>query len=482
MKTIITTNESVIEKDIVEDASEFYSTIGKILGDVPIPNSVSVECEKGRAAYDITTRSGTRLVSARKNTISLPQIKPFPEKYLVMINADHNNYKFYHLKQETANGMVHVSWGRIGAKPGEIFSERSCDYPAEMFWPKFFEKTAKGYEDKSEFYLGTEENLSNSSDLKESVTVKKTSEKKLKNKASVILYRLLNSFSKQKIESTFVNSNITIGMYNESKRLLNLLYQSSSVEEFNNILFKLLAVSPRKLANVKQYIAKTNADFAKILDNEDSLVKSMEAILNSKSKSTQNSNDSIEGFEDIGIEIYPATDAQKKEVMKHLNTELQDRVANIYRVINPKQKERFDKYLKENNITKIKQFWHGSRNENWLSILNNGLLLHPNAVITGKMFGNGIYFAPSAQKSWNYTSYRNAYYTRGSSDTAFMALYATAYGNPLDCTCAHSYTKKELDMDNKNCVHAHAGSQLRNDEIIFYDEAAMVINYIVEFH
>ena len=168
--------------------------------------------------------------------------------------------------------------------------------------------------------------------------------------------------------------------------------------------------------------------------------------------------------------------------MKHLNTELQDRVANVYGVINPKQKERFDKYLKENNITKIKQFWHGSCNENWLSILNNGLLLHPNAVITGKMFGNGIYFAPSAQKSWNYTSYRNAYYTRGSSDTAFMALYATAYGNPLDCTCAHSYTKKELDMDNKNCVHAHAGSQLRNDEIIFYDEAAMVINYIVEFH
>lgn len=32
-----------------------------------------------------------------------------------------------------------------------------------------------------------------------------------------------------------------------------------------------------------------------------------------------------------------------------------------------------------------------------------------------------------------------------------------------------------------NCVHAHAGSQLLNDEIIFYNESAMLLNYIVEF-
>ena len=89
------------------------------------------------------------------------------------------------------------------------------------------------------------------------------------------------------------------------------------------------------------------------------------------------------------------------------------------------------------------------------------------------------YFAPKATKSWNYTSYHNTYWARGNSDTAFMGLYATAYGNPLDCTCAHHYIKAELG--DKNCVHAHAGTQLRNDEIIFYDEAAVLLQYIVEF-
>lgn len=110
--------------------------------------------------------------------------------------------------------------------------------------------------------------------------------------------------------------------------------------------------------------------------------------------------------------------------------------------------------------------------------MENGLLLHPNAVITGKMFGNGIYFASNAKKSWEYTS--GGFWTReAGSYTRFMGLYATAYGNPLNVECAHSYS--EGTIGDKNCVHAHAGRQLCNDEIIFYNESAMLLTYLVEF-
>ena len=91
------------------------------------------------------------------------------------------------------------------------------------------------------------------------------------------------------------------------------------------------------------------------------------------------------------------------------------------------------------------------------------------------------YFAPKSTKSWNYTSMRGTYWAKGTSDTAFMALYATAYGTPLDCHSAHSYSQRDLKAQGCNCVHAHAGTALLNDEIIYYDEAAMTINYIVEF-
>ena len=113
--------------------------------------------------------------------------------------------------------------------------------------------------------------------------------------------------------------------------------------------------------------------------------------------------------------------------------------------------------------------------------MTNGLKLHPDAPITGKMFGQGIYFAPSSEKSWGYTSYHNSYWANGNDDTAIMGLYATAYGNPLDVNTNAYYTDEALRKKGKDCVHAHAGTQLRRDEIIFYNEDAMVLNYIVEF-
>lgn len=85
------------------------------------------------------------------------------------------------------------------------------------------------------------------------------------------------------------------------------------------------------------------------------------------------------------------------------------------------------------------------------------------------------------QKSWNYTSFRGTYWAKGTSNTGFMGLYATAYGEAEDVYVRKVYSKESLKNLGKNCVHAHAGSCLINDEIIFFDEAAMVLNYIVEF-
>ena len=116
-----------------------------------------------------------------------------------------------------------------------------------------------------------------------------------------------------------------------------------------------------------------------------------------------------------------------------------------------------------------------------MSIILNSLQLNPNAVITGKMFGQGIYFAPSSMKSFNYTSCRGTSWANGKDDTGFMGIYAVAYGNPHDVSMACRYSKTDLKSIGKDCVHAHAGTQLKNDEIVFYDEDAVCLNYIVEF-
>lgn len=109
-------------------------------------------------------------------------------------------------------------------------------------------------------------------------------------------------------------------------------------------------------------------------------------------------------------------------------------------------------------------------------------MLNPNATITGKMWGNGIYFAPSSMKSWGYTSVGKWVQHDEITPSVFMGLYETAYGTPYIPTSLMNGNKKFLDENHANCIHAKQGvSGLLNDEIIFFDEAAMAIQYLVEF-
>ena len=135
----------------------------------------------------------------------------------------------------------------------------------------------------------------------------------------------------------------------------------------------------------------------------------------------------------------------------------------------------------------IKLLWHGTRSENVWNILKTGLVLRPtNAVITGKMFGYGIYFAPKARKSIGYTSLSGSYWARGNGSSGFMILHECAYGTPYD---VHSFDSKYYNFNwdtlqkacpGATCLHAHAGQMLRNDEIIVYKEEQLTARYLVE--
>lgn len=466
MLTKIYWNDECQEITTQDNESEFYEKVAYKISQAPIPSTVRIVTESGEdAEYEITARSGTMFVKELSNSIVLNKSNYKPV-YLVCVNAEKNNYKYYQLEQ--AGDEVIATYGRIGAKEGEMYGTKTYSYPTRMFWIKFYEKKTKGYEDKTSIYL----NIGSSKKEKEKNQAKE--EPVANSSVSFELYSKLRRFAKLTVEENCIDSNVTQVMVKESKRLLNLLYKRKTVKGFNKKLLELLAISPRKVHQVSLLLAKSVSDFADIIYREENLISAMEALV------PETVHHSIRGFNGMEIEVFLANDKQKSQVLAKLDQSLVSKVKTIYRVIHKSHKKRFDDYLSKNNISKVKQLWHGSRNENWFSILSNGLLLNPNAVITGKMFGNGIYFAPSCVKSWNYTSYRNSYWAKGSSDTAFMGLYATAYGTPLDVYSAHSYSKNTIS--GRNCVHAHAGSALRNDEIIFYDDSAMILNYIVEFN
>jgi poly [ADP-ribose] polymerase len=367
------------------------------------------------------------------------------DRYLTMVDAGENNYKYYSIK---VNGdTFEATWGRMGVT-GRVMAGNKV-YPIKDYSKKYNEKIAKGYKDRTEILTssGSDESTSAS-------------------KEATMLYNFLLKYSKERVHSTLVSDNLTKGMVEHSRKLLNDLYNSNDIRSFNNVLLELMAICPRKVDKVESQLAKSRRDIPFIFDREEDLQKAMEGVVGN-------------GGGTLDADVLMATDEQREQVLDKLSDKLKPKVVDVYRVKPNRQQVKFDNYIKQRNITKIKQLWHGSRNENWISIIRNSLSLSPNAQITGKMFGNGIYFAPSSMKSWGYTSGDGAYWTGGGSKDAVMGLYATAYGEPHITERAGKFT--EDTIYGKDCVHAKAGSQLRNDEIIYYNEAAMVLNYIVTF-
>ena len=102
------------------------------------------------------------------------------------------------------------------------------------------------------------------------------------------------------------------------------------------------------------------------------------------------------------------------------------------------------------------------------------------------MFGDGIYFAPRAKKSIGYTSLSGSYWTGGSDSHGFMALMETAVGKSYNVYSFENrfYRINESNLDSfckgAHSVHAHAGTMLRNDEIIVYNADQCTIKYLIE--
>ncbi len=507
-------NGNVENLEVPRDESGFYKKIAEKVSEMPFPNIVTVTIKDRIIVYDLTERGGTCNIQERSNNIVFKQHSDYSKKHLTYadfvsaekkalmekgekkLGNDYGSYKFYTLESDQ-DGTIKATWGSMRG----IGAPRSCNYPVSMFWVKYYEKIAKGYIDNTEAYVEKGTVVKN-----DPQTVKRTTQNCLGNKTKLSkvsslsqkLYKKLKEFSTKAVCSAFgmqyttssatvyadrrVNHSIQVtqGMIDESKKYLAQLYDITELDEFNKVLLKLCMVCPRKIWDMKSLMASNKSEMVKVLEREEDLVAAMEGItlIRNKDKTQE------ESFDSLGISISAPTDDEAKIVKDLLTPELKNKVKKVYKVYKKEHADRFNDYVKKNGIKNTKLLWHGSRNENWLSIIGNGLLLKPNAIITGKMFGNGIYFAPKASKSWGYTSYSGTYWANGNSHIAFMGVYETAYGNPYHPHSGENwqFTEGFLKNKGKNCVHAKGGEcGLRNDEIIFYNEAAMCLRYVVEF-
>jgi poly [ADP-ribose] polymerase len=294
----------------------------------------------------------------------------------------------------------------------------------------------------------------------------------------------LQSYADKTIKNNYQIVNVTQQMIDEAQTKINAL-NTQDLRSFNNTLLQIFSIIPRKMKKVQENLASSKNDFNAIIQREQDLLDILATQLATQKKKVSNNNKTI--LEAFGLEIKEHDDELEKKVKSMLG-EISDKYINCWYVKNEKTQERYDKHLaSQKGIHKTEElFWHGSRNENWMSILTKGMMIRPTgAVYTGSMFGDGIYMANKARKSYGYTSSSNAYWVRGSAKKVYMAIFSVnvgKYHNVYEHTSeCYNFSKDYLkNKGNYDSVFAHAGRSLHNDEIIAYDDAQITIHAIVE--
>lgn len=396
--------------------------------------------------------------------------------HLVMVTAENNN-KFYDMFP--GGSSFTVKYGRIGNT-----SFQTKVYPNSKWDSLYRQKVSKGYVDQTHL-------------IAEAIEIKKAVMKEyapIANSSVREIVDRLQSMAKQTVRDNYKISSgkVTEKMIKEAEELIVQLSYAKTVSSFNDLLLELFSVIPRKMSNVRHFLSSNTSDFSKIISREQSLLDVMKGqVTQNKVAKEKHPKTDIDTemtiLEAMGIEIEEC-DAEDIKIIKSKLRSCSSQFKKAWRVVNKKTQARFDKFVESENIKEKKLLWHGSRNENWWSIINAGLVLRPtNAIITGKMFGMGIYFATKARKSIGYTSLSGSYWAGGRSNSAFMGLYDVAYGTPYRVYDFNSrfynfdYKKLQLAKSGANCLHADSSKgMLRNDEIILYQEDQLTIKYLVE--
>ncbi len=380
--------------------------------------------------------------------------------------------------EETGDGLFSITEGQIGIKYGR---QRPKKYTRPIGeWEEFMTmKLNAGYLLYSDKKLEKKEVTTTSGEYKplEDPMVKEIVEKLL-------------FYAQKCMEENFTISvtDIPDEMLERGKKILDELalgYQDMSLAVFNNKLKTLFMSLPRRIPDINKKLAKRPADFNDILAAEQELYELMLSQVRQGKMDVSSSKTILEAF---GIEIEPVTKEEEGMIKKMMNS-VAPRYHKAWRIKNLATEARFDRYCEKENLTDgkgIDHLFHGSRSENFWSIITNGLTINPTGVvITGKAFGNGTYFAPDACKSIGYTSCYGSKWANGTESYAYMGIYKVAtgkrYNGSQGCNSSLNWDRLQQICPGAHCTWAERRySGFMMDEVIVYRDEQSTIEYLVE--
>lgn len=301
------------------------------------------------------------------------------EIILMMVKAGANNNKYYRML-ENGDGTWTAEYGREGANP------RRCTYSMGLWDRKYREQVNKGYTDITD--------------------LKKVSEGgsliiDTGYSAADALLRLLVDRSRMAVAANYQVSAdaVTQQQIDHVQVLLdNYAAQANTqdIRALNKLLEEVFTVLPRKMGRVADYVLPKDADQEKITAILQREQDTLEAMRSSVVVVTGGPDD-LNILDMLQLTITPDNTIVTLPVASY------SKPKQGFVIEAPWYTAKFQDHVQQADNDTVKVLVHGSRVENWLSILKSGLLIRPaGAVTSGSRFGNGIYFADTVKKSLSY--------------------------------------------------------------------------------
>jgi poly [ADP-ribose] polymerase len=388
--------------------------------------------------------------------------------------SEANNNKAYEMYEQT-DGTWLAKWGRVGYRMQEqIYQKSEWD-------KKYKEKIKKGYRDITDLVSVETANDTNTPE-----------EPELKisgfSKACMDLVNFLQSSARSVVRQNYTVkvADVTQKQVDAAQEILDRLALLSSKtwdrKDVNATLLELYRTIPRKMSNTKLFLIQDDDKpdkLPRILSNEQDLLDTMAGQVATQAQTTVAKDKKQELI--LDIEMREATPEELNEIKKCTDLDF-SKVAKVFRVTNKKTGITYSSFYSSTPRSRELLLFHGSRNENWWSIINSGLKIRPtNAIHTGSMFGDGLYFANKARKSIGYTSLRGSYWASGSANKAYLALYQVNVGDMWQIVHGDSSLNlRKVKAAGHDTVFAKGGADLINDEHIAYESERSTIKYLIE--
>jgi poly [ADP-ribose] polymerase len=375
--------------------------------------------------------------------------------YLIYIDGiNKNSNKYYNMFENEDNQTFNVEYGRVGQS--KVLEEY---VPMGKWKSKYNEKIRKGYKDITEYKV-----------------IQKAGQLTFPDNLTEKLFTTLSHYSQTVIGKTFVSSELVITklMIDDGNNFLSLMkdaYESKELETFNKYFVNLLSIFPRKINNVKDLLPKTTDNLIEIISKE----KDNLDALSTQMITNVATDGSLSDLLSCDIRV-----ADKQDISKFEHLFANNSIKGVFKVGNSHTDNRLNNWLEKQSNKSVEYLLHGTRNENVFPILKGGLITNPtDVVISGKIYGNGIYHSTHFAKSLGYTS---------SSLDRIMLVQCVHMGNPYNYRGWYREGKdlKKSQMNYNylksigyDSLYVSPGDGLRNSEYIVYNQDQTTTQYLL---